>query len=217
MTFSIRKFSAAVLALIMTLSLAALPAASQVVVNPGQTGAARSNTSGLFLNLHLNGTAASYENDGEESDTENGGGFGGAIGYGFGPLFGAFLRVDAASISGEEDEEYTAAHVDLGARASFGGKTQALIPYVEGAITGRALVLDFLGEDVTYSGPAFSLGGGLQYFFSSALALDAALVFSFGEYTDVSYDDESVSLEDEAFSSTTTRLNIGVSWYPLNR
>lgn len=81
---------------------------------PGQV---RSETSGLMLNGHLNGSAVSVE---DSDDIENGGGLGLAVGWGFSPSWMIYAAGDGASISGAgSSQDYSLGHFDLGIRYSF--------------------------------------------------------------------------------------------------
>ena len=53
-----------------------------------------SNTEGLFLEAYFQGNGVTVEDD----DTDSGRGLGIKVGYGFSPLFTAYLGVDGASM-----------------------------------------------------------------------------------------------------------------------
>ena len=180
----------------------------------------RSKTTGLLLGIHLNGSAAKYE---DADDIESGGGLGLTVGYGFTRSFTLFANADVASLDFKDfefDGSYGLAHFDLGGRFSFGAADRRVIPYVEGAISGRAISSEisfydganFYEGDLETSGTSATLGGGLEVFFNPALALNVALKYSFGSYTDWTFEGEAFDVED--VGSTTTRFNIGLSWRP---
>jgi hypothetical protein len=65
---------------------------------------------------------------------------------------------------------------------------------------------------VSFSGAAFFLGGGLSFYMTPSLALTGGLHWGVGEFSDVKVDNVTVSgFEADA---TTTRLNLGITWYP---
>jgi opacity protein-like surface antigen len=178
-----------------------------------------SKNSGFLLNLHLAGNSIKWDVEGEESETETGGGLGLGVGYGFGERFALVLNLDAASVSSDEaeadDEDLALAHFDIGGRLNFGSTASAIRPYVNVAFSGVAegTTSEDEDENITISGAGFTVGGGLQYFFSPRFALDAALQGSFGEFTKIQVGDESEEF-DEDIKFTTARLQLGVSWHP---
>jgi hypothetical protein len=190
--------------------LASLLAAAPAIA---QDEALRSNTRGFTLGAHLNGSAIQLSG----GDAENGGGLGIAAGFGVSNKVTVFGRVGGADVKYEGDEgSYTLANIDLGGRYSFGGSAAALRPYLELALGGVGVSDEVEGSDVTLAGGAFNFGGGLEYFFNKALALDVGLVIGAGEFTKAQVDGEEIDLEDidmeESF--TTSRLNVGLSWHP---
>lgn len=165
---------------------------------------ARSNTQGLFLRTHLNGIGLSLD----QGDAESGGGLGVKAGYGFSRLFTLYLGFDAASM---ESGEYSYALVDLGAQLNFGSATSTLIPYLDFALSGQAAVMDMYGSNATMSGNGFTLGGGVKYFVSPVLALDAALLATPGAFNQISYQGQSGDVD---FSTSGGRFTLGLSWFP---
>ena len=195
------------LALAATLSGALVTAASAQVVEP------RSKTSGVNIGLFLNGSAVQVE---DSEEVESGGGLGLHLGYGFNQRIQLFARANMANIEGSDGSgNYDMAHFDLGVRYSFGGAASALRPFVQGALNGRAAAFETVEGDLEARGPGFTAGGGLEYFFSRTVALEAGLAFSFGEFNEGRLGNSDwVDLENEAFGVTTTRFDIGVSFHP---
>lgn len=185
---------------------------------------ARSNTRGIMFGAHLNGSALTYE----KQDTESGGGAGITMGWGFTPKLQVFLNVDAAKVdikvspgNGQDPdidvgESYALVHGDIGLRYSFANPSRAFVPYVSAAFSTRAATAEVLGEDVSISGPAFTVGGGIQYFFTEKLALDAGLLFSTGKFDTVKIGNVTIDGIDSE-TSNTTRVNIGVKFFPQIR
>ncbi len=201
--------------LFLGLALAAVPALH------GQSSASgRSNTGGFMIGGHLNGSALSFEG----ADTESGGGLGIAIGYGFTPKLMLYLNVDAAKVDIADTQiggSYALGHGDLGIRYTFANSARAWVPYLNAAFTSRVASADVDNSltsttEVSISGPAVSVGGGVQYFFSERLALDAGLIFSGGKFSTIKVGSISVDVDD-AESSNSTRFNIGLKFYPQVR
>ncbi len=178
----------------------------------------RSNTKGFMVGAHLNGSSLAYEGD----DAESGGGLGIVLGYGFSPKWQLTFQVDAANIDLDARNagagSYTLSHGDLGVRYTFANTARAWVPYLSAAVSSRIASASIdqtlvTSSDVTLSGPAVSLGGGVQYFFSQKVALDIGLLFSGGKFDNVKVGSLSVDL-DNAENSNSTRFNIGLTFYP---
>lgn len=179
----------------------------------GASAQDRSSTRGLLLGLHLGAAAVQLDEEGA-GGAENGGGLGLTLGYGFTDHFALLLRADGASINYEDDVEegsYGLGNVDLGGRYSFGSAAAALRPYAELGVSATALVDEIEDEEITFSGGAVFLGGGLEYFFSRRVALDAGLVIGKGKLTTVEFGGTSTD-DFEDLDFTTSRLNVGVSF-----
>ena len=188
---------------ILFLGLAPLSALAQSAPTP------RSSPTGLFLGAHLNGSALSVE---DADEVESGGGIGLLVGWGFNRSATIYLGMDGASMSASgEDDAYTLGHGDLGVRVRFGGQEKAALFYLDGAVSGRVARYDIAGSNLDFSGSGITLGGGLEYFFSPAFALDVALKFTFGKFDEASYQGDSETID---VSATSTRFNVGVSWFP---
>lgn len=182
--------------------------------------ALRSSTTGFFLNGH-GGVAAGNVEDG---DTEAGFGGGLLLGYGINPVWQVFIGGDATSIDVSNPDftgGYTLYQGDLGARLNFPDPSAAFIGYIVGAITGQFATGTIAageneGRDAELGGFGGTVGTGFQYFFSPALALDAVVQFTFGQYTHADVDDPGVqggSLPNN-LQNWVTRLNVGLTWYP---
>lgn len=166
----------------------------------------------------VRGFGSGLSNAVESDPRETGGGGGLALGYGFGRGFAAFAQIEGNGVSGNGGGSYTQAYLDLGVRYAFGDGQRALVPYALGALTGQMAELPNVNlggvvTDVTYTGAAFTLGGGALYFFSPGLALDGGLAFSLGSYSSVEAAGTSTSNFD-ALSSNAVRVQLGVSWFP---
>jgi hypothetical protein len=182
----------------------------------------RSHTGGVFLNAHLNGSAMSVE---DGNTTESGGGIGFGVGYGFTPSFAVFLNLDAAAMTGaDNDPDYSLGHLDLGGRYTFGGSAARWRPSIDAGVGVRVAIWDDMAfgqsstSDVELSGTSLFIGGGLGYYFSPSLALNMGLRLGFGSFSDMKIGNMTISLEgDDRISATTTRFNVGLAWYPSGR
>ena len=187
--------------------LLALPATAQV-----------STTRGLTLGLHASGGSLSIESQ----DRENAGGGGFHIGYGFNRRITIFAQADGADFdeqsTGAIEGAWTMGHFDLGLRFHFANSLRRWVPYLQGSFGARAVsVSDPLvngnpREEVGLSGPSLTLGGGLDFYFTETLALDVQLLFTGGEFTTIRVD--RVSVDGFDFDASSSRLNIGLAWWP---
>ncbi len=199
------------LALISALSISSLTAEAQ---------STRSATRGFFAGLGLHGSAIEIED--LDDERESGGGATLKLGYGFTRLFALYVEGSAASLSTDNDEEWTLAHFDLGARFSLGGPTSAVVPYLLAGLSGRAgtredvlLQGSTTPRDLEISGGGLTGGAGILIFFHPAWAFDADLKFTAGEFSTIKYGN--VSVDGLEIDATSTRFNIGVSWHPGGR
>lgn len=195
------------LALTLSLGLSVAPSLDAQMPDWARENGARSNTRGLHLGASLNGSAQQVDG----ADTESGGGIGLRLGYGFSPLVTLYIASEGAWFS---EHEYALGHGDLGLRFNFASADNKLRPYLDVAASGRAM------QDEIYqiSGFGGTLGGGLQYFLSTPLALDLGLKWTFGSYTTVKERDSGTSVSaDDGIDASSARFNIGLSWYPMVR
>ena len=202
--------SIAICAALLAASLSSSSAAAQGAPLPA------SSTKGVFLGFHLNGSAIS--GDDLTEDTETGGGLALQLGYGFTPKLALLLDVTGAALDFDGDE-VGFAHVDLLLRYAFTSPTRRLVPFVEGGLTGRGLAQDDadlgtgVAGDVSLTGGGVSFGGGLQYYATPKVALGVGLKWTVGEFDRVKVDN--VTVEGFDIDATSTRFNIGISWYPM--
>jgi hypothetical protein len=198
----------------LALALLSTTAAAQ-----SPAGGPRSNTKGILLGFSLNGN--SFDSDELVGEAKSGGGFGAQLGWGFTPLFSLVAGAGGARID-VDDTDFVLVHFDLLARFNFRSGAHAFVPYVEGGLSARvagqddALVTDGAGTrtvDLEISGGAFTLGGGFHYFVSPIFAVGAGLQFSSGEFSTVKYNN--VSIDGFEFDATSTRLNLGLTLYPM--
>jgi hypothetical protein len=192
--------------LTFAVSLAATPAAAQ-----------KSTTRGFNLGAHLQGASLTVEDD----DPAGGGGFGARVGYGFNRRFTGYLELDGIVFDVENPElqgEWAMGHVDLGLRFNFANSLNRWVPFLEGAIGGRAVSVEDAtsdGEDVgtvTFSGGAFSVGGGVSFFTSEKFALETLVKFTGGTFEQIDVGD--VSVRNLDIDASSFRFKLGVSWWP---
>ena len=194
-------------------------AAAQV---PTMSPAKRSTPTGFQLGLGLSGSSIKFE---DQDDTESGGGFGFQLGWGFTPNILVYLAGQAAvheqealTSSGEKGE-YILGHGDLGLRWHFlAGRRW--VPYADVAFTTRQMSgeLEQPGgekEDVEITGEGgLSVGGGVQFFVSPRFAVDANLKFSGGKFTEQKIGSTKTDID---MSATSSRLFVGISWFPMGK
>jgi opacity protein-like surface antigen len=126
-------------------------------------------------------------------------------------------QIDVAVVTVSGDDQYALAHADLGARWSFADPRRAWVPHLDAAITGRAagqtITDGARSVDVSLSGSAVSVGGGVQYFLTPKLALDGSVLWSFGKWERATVAGQSVDVPDSE-SFTSSRFNVGLKLYP---
>ena len=199
-------------ATLAALALSASPIAAQAP--------AASSTKGFFIGAHLNGSSVTVDEP-EFEEEANGGGLGIQLGYGFTPQFALFIDGTAAQL----EDEVAFGHFDLGVRYAFTSPTRRWVPSIEAAFTSRALMEDDAeiedenGEtvivDLELLGSGFTFGFGLQYYATPSWAIGAGLKFTGGEFDEVKVDN--ITIEGFEIDATSTRFNIGVTWFPGGR
>ncbi|MBC7791613.1 MAG: outer membrane beta-barrel protein [Anaerolineae bacterium] len=182
--------------------------------------APKSNTSGLFFGLNSSGSA--IRGDDFSNGTESGAGLAAQIGFGFTPRFALYAEAAGASIRSDFGN-YGLGQFDLGARYNFANTKRALVPYLQAALSARAasqddvVIDDGAGGTTTgklqVSGTGFTFGGGLEYFFTPKVALNTSLGWTVGEFSTVKF--ENVSVDGLNLDATSTRFNLGISWFPM--
>jgi opacity protein-like surface antigen len=184
----------------------------------GDLAAQASTNAGFLLNAHVQNAAVRVGESDSSIETGIGGGI--TAGYNYNERLGLYLTLDGTRIQDDGDDAVVLAQADLGVRYTFGGTSGALRPYLNAAVSGVAL----RGEDddpdtdervdYTYSGPAFTVGAGLQYFLSPRLALDGGIQASVGKLNSLRIDGDEVDLGPSEIDITTSRLQIGLAWHP---
>ena len=180
--------------------------------------AQESTTRGFNVGAHVSGQSLTPE----AGDRSNAGGFGIILGYGFNRSFELFLQFDGGQFdvaNAAVEGDWSMVHGDLGVRYHFANSLRSWVPYLQAALTGRgvnvtngALNQVTQSEDITLSGSAITLGGGILFFFNETLAADLQLALSGGRFTDVEVG--TVTYNNAEVDAQSTRFNIGVSWWP---
>jgi hypothetical protein len=179
--------------------------------------AQRSTTRGFTVGAHLQGASLKVEDD----DPAGGGGAGLRIGYGLNRCFtlsvvGDGIRFDV--VNEEFGGDWSMAHVDLGVRYNFANSLRRWIPFLEGAIGGRAVQLEDAtvnGSDagtLEFSGGSASIGGGVSFFASEKFALETLVKFTGGTFEQV--DVGNISVNDLDIDASSFRFKVGIAWWP---
>ena len=197
-----RTIAAAVLML-----LAALPAEGQV----------RSTSHGFIVGGNAQGVVVKPDT----GEQDQGGGAGFDVAWGFRNGLSIFLSGGAAKLQPEDEtlDSYTFGFGDFGVRYLFRNDDARLRPFAELAASTvhmeqENVDLGVFGEsDVTISGPAFTVGGGLAYWFAPSTALDLGLRWSTGSFRSIEADGVTVTLEDDDYDLTSYRARLGLRYH----
>ena len=181
----------------------------------------RVNTSNLLLGLSFD--ASSIKSAGLGPSTGTGVGVAGQLGWGVGKYFALVADASGARI-GSLNGNFDLAHLDVGGRVHFVTARRAFVPFVEGGYAWRVV----RKEEVVMSDPAgntytgdmmigtgFSLGGGLQYFVAPTVAFGGAFKWTTGTFSRLQRD--GLYVDGLAMDATSTRVNMGFTWYPMGR
>jgi hypothetical protein len=105
-------------------------------------------------------------------------------------------------------------HLDAGIRISAGPATKTTRFIIDTSISHRIMKSESsLGKARTATGPALNLGVGWQYVIGARLRLDWTLSASYGRWTKLEIDGQSINHDHEGNSTGTARLAIGLSWW----
>ena len=188
------------------------------LVRGAPIAAQESTTRGLTLGVHALAASLTVE-DGERNDA---GGGGIRVGYGINRIITVFAQFDGAQFDVSESDgiggDWTMGHVDIGTRFHFANSLRSWVPYLQAAFTGRvveisnAVVNSSPAADVRFNGGAFTVGGGLMAYFTESFALDVQLSWSGGEFTEI--DVGSISIGSLDIDARSSRLSVGVAWWP---
>jgi hypothetical protein len=181
--------------------------------------AQQSTTRGFMVGAHIGASSLKVR----DSERSNGGGGGLVVGYGLNRVVTIFGQIDGSTVDvtnqPQADGTWALGQGDIGVRFHFANSLRSFVPYLQGALSIQTVnVTDipasspFTGQKVTFSGGAFTLGGGLMLYVKESVAFDLGLLFSGGEFTEVRVGNATFSGFDTNVQST--RFNIGVVWWP---
>ena len=182
--------------------------------------AARKSSSERFwtgLGLEGNGLLA---NDALNSGTDSGRGIGLSLGYGFTPRWSLYSVLSGASMTASDfSGTYALGHFDLGTRVHFGNESSRVRPFVQAALSGRAVTQDFYVGSRAYKveagGAGVSFGGGLNAHFTPALAFSGAVTWSVGNFS--VYKVNGIEVPSDSPGVTSARVHLGLVWFPGGR
>ena len=177
-----------------------------------------STTRGLHLGVFVEGAQLSIEGD----DPSGGGGIGLRVGYGLNRIVTLYLNVDGTAIEVDQADspngDWQMAHVDLGARFHFANTLRRWVPFLEAALTARAVGLDdaIVGnQDVgrlSFNGAAFTIGAGIAIYLKETLALDIGLLASAGEFNEIEVG--AIAVNNLDVDANSSRFRVGLVWWP---
>lgn len=169
-------------------------------------GAARAGAqAGPFVGIQYSGASVSVE--GAAEDLEFGSGFG--LHAGFAARRWALLANFDRSVVTRDDDDVRITQYDALVRFNVVPTSMAQV-YLTGGATGRSASR---GEDFQSIAPTG--GAGAQLFVTSRLALSGTVLWTFGNLTRA--EQLNTNAPSGTFRSTQTRVQVGVSLYPLGR
>ncbi|MEM6802967.1 MAG: outer membrane beta-barrel protein [Bacteroidota bacterium] len=201
-----------------------LSCAFSLFSHPLQAQDIRSNTKGFSINL--NGVYSSWNSEsnflGELDDIEPTGlGIGLKLAYGFNQNIEVFLAYSGTSFSREfEWDTYVIGNLEIGGRYNFGATLRRIRPFVEAALSIHSLSIDPITFDGGFtifslesSGVGFTGGGGLHFFLTQSLSLNANGKIAFGNFSSTSLSGTEVDNLTETLDFTITSIHIGLSYF----
>ena len=173
-----------------------------------QTPTLDSSTKGFSLGGHvavIGSNPDSFDLNGQRTDptrvTTAGGGL--IVAYGVNEWLTIALNGDGRELEGDRHLSFG----DIGLQIFLPGRN-GLRPHLDVAMTGRRAEFETAAGAMDTRGHGWSIGGGVLYFWSRSLALDAALLRTAGDL------DRHTHGEHDAIGVSGTRLLLGVRWYP---
>jgi hypothetical protein len=177
----------------------------------------RSNTEGFHIGVGASYKhwISSYFNQLDEIEPT---GLGGGLNLGFGlnQHIELFANVDYHTFALKNDwDDYGLSAVGVGVRYNFGGTLQAIRPYAELGYTYQYLIInpvELNGQLFKYemSGGALGLGGGLNFFVTPRLAINARAGATVGKFSSFLLDGDGI--EDRPDVKTFT-FGIGLNYF----
>jgi hypothetical protein len=193
----------------MALCLAPCTASGQTPIAPAAS-VVRSHSSGFFVGLGYEGDASQVNEAGSPMESGSGGGL--VLGYGFSPKWSLYGEGSGATMLTSGGDTYSLAHVDLGVRRHFRTGPNVVVPFIQFGLSARGVSQSFNGNAVTGSGGGLSAGVGLNAHFTPSFAFSAAATWDFGQFNNFEVNNTVVNAD--AVSVMTTRVHVGVIWFP---
>ncbi|MEM1116846.1 MAG: outer membrane beta-barrel protein [Bacteroidota bacterium] len=190
-----------------------LAAAFALIAAPAS--AQRATTDGLFLQVSADAQSLFFNED-DFDQRDDGTGLSLRAGYGVSRVVTLYLglagsRVEGAT-NGVIDQPYDWGGGEIGARVNL-LPSRRLQPYLDVALRGvEARNDDF---NLEFRGGGVTVGGGVAYFVSPAVALDAGLRFGGGGFNEVQLGRFSVDTDPDDLGYGEGRLSLGATFYPL--
>ncbi|HEY0024045.1 MAG TPA: outer membrane beta-barrel protein [Longimicrobium sp.] len=170
-----------------------------------------SHNRGWMVNAHVAGAATGGA--AEDAEVRRGGALGAAVGYGFSDRLALLLSVDRGRVKYPGPLTADDGPIDIALRASFLDEHSPLRPYLTSGITGVAESPRPDDTGLVRSASGITIGGGLQYFTTPRVALDAGLLFTAGSFTGCEVEGEKYEY-DEGLGFSHSRLQLGITWHP---
>jgi opacity protein-like surface antigen len=177
----------------------------------------QSNTEGL--NVHLYGSlvrwSSTFFDQLDESDP-NGIGAGIRLGYGFNQRFEVFAQYEAQTLKLKSDWKVNRmTTLVAGVRANFGGTLQKVRPFIEAGYALTNLKIDPVSlngrlYEFKLQGPGVWAGGGVHYFVTPQLSINARVGGTFGKFN--SFLASGQGFEDRP-DVNTFRASVGIIYF----
>ncbi|HEY9225391.1 MAG TPA: outer membrane beta-barrel protein [Gemmatimonadaceae bacterium] len=172
---------------------------------------ARSRAGGFYVGGGLDGSSIVVY--GDEGVEETGGGAELTLGYGFSPHWSLYTQLSASSMTAAGGGNYSLAHFDFGTRVHFRAGPHTVVPFLQIAVTGRAVVDEVAGTQTTSSGGGISLGAGVNTHFTPAVAFSAGLMTTIGTFDTFKIDNRTLD-GGTTIGASSTRFHLGLVWFP---
>ena len=177
----------------------------------------KSHSSGFFLGGGLEGNGIVSTEGGFASAADSGPGLGLVVGYGFSPRWSLYGQLSGASMTTDTIEDaYALGHFDLGTRIHFLAGEHRVVPFVQLALSSRAIAADVLVGLRVRRFEAFGVGagfgGGLNAHFTPKVAFSAAVAWSVGNFS--RYEVDGVEVANNSYSASSARVHLGLVWFP---
>jgi hypothetical protein len=198
----------------------ALLAGTGLSAQTHSAGSGHRSPTGLILGVNATGAfvtvdgATVGEHTFEGRGREGGGGMQFSIGYAFTPTIAVLLHGGGVAL--DEEEDRILGGVEVAIRHSFASTGRSLVPYMEMGLGGFALEDGFENGSSQLAGGSLSVAGGFNYFVTRRVALNADFRYNMGIFPTVSVDSRKIT-DDARMGFGSSRVNVGLNWYPMAR